>query len=262
MENRMFRKSLLYTLFLLLVCPAWTFAQLTTLRTSGDSLTIVLAGAPAVTNPTFSVSYRTNQGQGVASGIGRSNGTTPVTMAVGVANGLVLVDQLVVFNADTSSVIVTLNKISGGVTYALQTVTLPSLATFTWSKELGIRTTDNNGQALQTLASGLMTMSLGASTAAAGTTTADAGVLPAGTGTTYPTTAADGTKGVRIHANDKVTGRVLFIGNGVANQILKVYGPSGATINGGSADAAFSSVSGKGVVIQCLNSTSNTWLAW
>lgn len=101
----------------------------------------------------------------------------------------------------------------------------------------------------------------GASTAAAGTTTADAGVLPAATSVIYPTTAADGTKGVRIHANDKVTGRTIFIGNGVSNAVLKVYAPSGGTINGASADVAFSGASGKGVLISCLDSSGNTWLA-
>lgn len=103
---------------------------------------------------------------------------------------------------------------------------------------------------------------IGASTAAAGSTTADAGVLPAATAEVYPTTAADGTKGVRIHADDKVKGRRLLIGNGVSNAVLKVYAPSGGTINGASVDAAFSSVSGKGVMIMCLSSDDNTWLAW
>lgn len=107
-----------------------------------------------------------------------------------------------------------------------------------------------------------LTMTPGASTAAAGTTTADAGALPAGTAMVYPTTAADGTKGVVISASDKVTGRVLFIGNGVSNQILKVYPAAGGTINGAAADAAFSSASGKGVIAVCLSSAANTWLAW
>jgi len=102
----------------------------------------------------------------------------------------------------------------------------------------------------------------GASTAAAGSATGDAGVLPAGTSSVYPTTAADDTKGVRVHASDKVTGRMLFVGNGVSNKILKVYPPTGGTINGAAADAAFSSDSGKGVVLVCLSSVSNTWLAW
>lgn len=103
---------------------------------------------------------------------------------------------------------------------------------------------------------------IGASTAAAGSSTSDAGALPAGTASVYPTTAADGTKGVKIDVADKVTGRMLFIGNGVSNAILKVYPPAGGTINGASANAAFSSASGKGVIILCLSSADNTWLAW
>jgi hypothetical protein len=104
--------------------------------------------------------------------------------------------------------------------------------------------------------------SVGASTAAAGTTVADAGALPAGTAHVYPTSAADDTVGVKIHTADLCTGRMLFIGNGVSNKILKVYGPSGAVINGAAADAAFSSVSGKGVVAVCLSGAGNTWLMW
>jgi predicted RecA/RadA family phage recombinase len=113
-----------------------------------------------------------------------------------------------------------------------------------------------------TVIAGPITGSIGASTAAAGSTYADAGALPAATASVYPTTAADDATGVIVHANDKVTGRMLFIGNGVANKILKVYGPSGATINGGNANAAFSSVSGKGAIMVCLSSGANTWLAW
>ena len=104
--------------------------------------------------------------------------------------------------------------------------------------------------------------SIGASTAGAGTTTADAGALPAATATVYPTTAADGTVGVRIHADDKVTGRVLLIGNGVATAVIKIYPVTGGTINGAAANAAFSTVSGKGGILVCLNATANTWLAW
>ncbi len=115
---------------------------------------------------------------------------------------------------------------------------------------------------IPTTVGGPVTVTPGGSTAAAGSTTSDAGVLPAGTAGVYPTTAADDTKGVRVHASDKVSGRLIKIGNGVSNKILKVYAPSGGTINGGSADAAFSGASGKGVEIYCLDSTGNTWLAW
>jgi predicted RecA/RadA family phage recombinase len=115
---------------------------------------------------------------------------------------------------------------------------------------------------IATTLTGVLNKPAGASTAAAGSTTADAGALPAGTASVYPTTAADGTKGVVLNAADKVTGRLIFIGNGVSNQILKVYPASGGTINGAGADVAFSSVSGKGVIMYCLSSSGNTWLAW
>jgi hypothetical protein len=120
----------------------------------------------------------------------------------------------------------------------------------------------NKGDTLVVDVGGHLHAGSGASTAAAGTTTADAGALPAGTALVYPTTAADDTKGVVVSTSDLITGRMLFVGNGVSNKILKVYPPSGGTINGAAADAAFSSASGKGVVLYCLDSAANTWLAW
>lgn len=126
---------------------------------------------------------------------------------------------------------------------------------------------DTSGTAIMTVApAGITTLTqagtIGVSAAAAGSTTADAGALPAGTGSVYPTTAADGTKGVVINAADKVAGRTLFIGNGVSNAVLKVYPAAGGTINGAAADAAFSSGSGKGVIAICLSASANTWLCF
>lgn len=115
---------------------------------------------------------------------------------------------------------------------------------------------------IPTVISGPIVRGIGASTIALGSTNADAAALPAGTASVYPTTAADDTVGVIVNAADKVTGRMLFIGNGVSNKVLKVYPVSGGTINGAAANAAFSSASGKGVVIMCLSSGDNTWLAW
>lgn len=101
----------------------------------------------------------------------------------------------------------------------------------------------------------------GVSTAAAGTTVADATALPAGTATVYPVTAADDTVGVKMTASDQQTGRMVFILNLVANKILKIYGPSGATVNGGSADAAFSTKSGGSAWMYCISGAGNTWAA-
>jgi hypothetical protein len=103
---------------------------------------------------------------------------------------------------------------------------------------------------------------VGASTAALGTTSANAAVLPDATGGVYPVTAADGTVGVRIHADDLVLNRRLLIVNEVTNKALKIYPPTGGTINGAAADAAFTTVSGTGATLICTNATTNTWLAY
>lgn len=108
---------------------------------------------------------------------------------------------------------------------------------------------------------GTQALTIGGSTAAAGSTTSDATALPAGTAKFYPVTAADDTKGVKITVSDQYTGNRLFIGNQVSNKILKIYGPTGAVINGAAADAAFSSVSGAGIDIVCINGPANTWSA-
>jgi len=68
--------------------------------------------------------------------------------------------------------------------------------------------------------------------AAAGSTTTDATVL---TSDINVITAANGTKGVRIPANAK--GRRFSIINTVSGQNLKVYPPTGGTLNYGIADA-------------------------
>jgi hypothetical protein len=99
----------------------------------------------------------------------------------------------------------------------------------------------------------------GASTVALGANSGNAAVLPAGTGSFYPTTGADGTVGVRINGADKVDGKMLFIGNGASASVLKVYPPTGGTINGGAADAAYSSGSGRGAHLICLSASANTW---
>lgn len=140
------------------------------------------------------------------------------------------------------------SKVDGTLTG--QAVTAASLATTGTVSAVGVINT------------GISTTSIGASTAALGTTVTDAAALPAGTANVYPTTAADDTVGVKFTASDQVTGRMVYVGNGVPNKILKVYGPSGAVINGASANAAFSSVSGKGVVAVCLSGAGNTWLMW
>jgi hypothetical protein len=146
-------------------------------------------------------------------------------------------------------------------TYASSTWVLTPVSGDTLAA-LTVTTLTSTTATITTLVDTKETAGVGASTAAAGNAVGNAGALPAGTAKIYPTTAADDTKGVVIDAADQVTGRVLLIGNGVSNKILKVYGPSGAVINGAAADAAFSSASGKGVIAACLSGSGNTWLMW
>lgn len=171
----------------------------------------------------------------------------------------------------TSDIVTALNKIADSAATAAELAVLAGVTPGTVAASKALVT--SAGSALDALTittattsalvnAGTETDTPGASTAALGTNSGNAAVLPAATSKVYPTTAADDTVGVRIHANDKVTGRMLFIGNGVSNKILKVYAPTGGVINGAAADAAFSSASGKGVIIICLSGAGNTWLAW
>jgi hypothetical protein len=123
----------------------------------------------------------------------------------------------------------------------------------------------NNGDACWVLhipkppGSGLK--SIGASTAAAGTNAGTAAALPSVSSDVYPTTASDGTKGLMLSSNDKITGRQFFIGNGVSNHPIIVYPPTGGTINGAAANTGYTGVSGAGVWVTCLSGSGNTWFA-
>jgi hypothetical protein len=245
-----------------LALPAIANAQVATVNTTNENLTVVLAGAKTTVDATYQALWEgSTGGPKVESGV--TNGTTAVNMVAGV-DGVPpkIVKTVILFNNDTGAITATVNKKVGSTNFPIAKVTLQVSDRLIINPNGEVWVTDTSGQQKTSQSTNITALAIGASTAAAGTTTSDAGGLPAGTASIYPTTAADGTKGVKINAADQTNGRVLYIGNGVSNQILKVYGPTGATINGAAADAAFSSVSGKGVIITCLNSSTNTWLAW
>lgn len=77
-----------------------------------------------------------------------------------------------------------------------------------------------------------------ASVTAAGSTQSDAGQLYHGFNVV---TGADGTKGVILPT--AVPGMIVYL-KGVTSAVLKVYGKTGASINGGSANAALSLTTG------------------
>ena len=110
------------------------------------------------------------------------------------------------------------------------------------------------------LTSADLTAGVAVSTAAAGTTQGTAAALPTQAGQVYPVTGASGTNGVVIGAADQVTGRNIVIAN-MAAAVLLIYPPGTGTINGLAASAAFSTVSGHGAVLYCINGATNQWAA-
>ena len=121
---------------------------------------------------------------------------------------------------------------------------------------------DAGGQMLEALAGlQLQSNNIPASVAAAGTDSTNFTNLPTG-GDVYQVTGADGTKGVGILAADAFRGNIIIVGNLVANQILKIYPPAGGAINGASANAAYSTASGKGAIFVCITGgASSVWVA-
>ena len=143
--------------------------------------------------------------------------------------------------ADVAAEIITVKQSDGSTT--VSTVRPGEVACFVYDTEASLYVLFGKSEQPEAV--------IGASTAAAGTTTSDAGVLPAGTSRYYPVTGADDTKGVRIHASDDVIGREIVVVNTVGNKILKVYPPTGGTINGAVADASVNTASGKSMRLLC-----------
>lgn len=102
-------------------------------------------------------------------------------------------------------------------------------------------------------------LSIGGSTAAAGANSAGATVLPAATASVYIVTGSDDAKGIRLHASDLVTGRIICIVNAVNNKAMLVYPPTGGSFSNGSADAAYTGASGKSVMVICTSAGGNQW---
>ncbi len=234
---------------------------------TGESITAILAAAVATTNPKAIIQRRTRAG--ISTDIVALTDDTAVALLTSVDAAGDVLEGLSICNIDTVAVTLTLNKKISSTSYPIVKSLVLSVGDTLVIGTDGLYVMDSSGRRKTTAAATVpavlassLNITPGASTAAAGSTYADAGALPAGTAAVYPTTAADDTKGVIVSTSDKITGNTLFIGNGVSNKILKVYAPAGGTINGAAANTAFSSVSGKGVTMYCLNAGANTWLAW
>lgn len=115
----------------------------------GESLTAVMSGAAATTNPYYFASWREDNGK-PNQPTGSLSGATPVTLAAAPNAGQREVSRVGIFNADTAAVTVTIAKVVSGTSYTLAKATIPvgGLLTLTAS---GVQVVDSSGQLLQTI---------------------------------------------------------------------------------------------------------------
>lgn len=93
--------------------------------------------------------------------------------------------------------------------------------------------------------------------AGAGTTVSDAAQLAGGTTYVHRITGANGTVGWKFATTTPI-GSVQILLNTTAG-VAKIYGEAGSTVNGGSADAAFSALTGIKPII-CIKTAALTYL--
>ena len=118
------------------------------------SITAVMSGAAATTNPDFTSAYADNTGATFTEGAndGAFNGTTPVTLVA--APGALTrrtVKSITIENKDTAAVTITVNYVNGANTRVVAKVTLQVGDTWTFTG-----TFDTNGNLKSTIGGGTM----------------------------------------------------------------------------------------------------------
>lgn len=171
-----------------------------------ETLTAVMSGAAATTDPTYSVIR--DDGHDV----GSLDGATDVTLVSAPGSGLRHVERVSVYNGDTAAVTVTINKVVGGTDYPLLSMTVPVGAVLI-ADSSGVRIVDSSGQALTAAAGDSGTVG----TAAANVVAAETGGLVRKTiltltdvEVTVGNTAGVSFGGTKIY--DFPAGRILVLG--------------------------------------------------
>lgn len=168
--------------------------MISVLNGSGDSLSAVLSGAPATTQPSYSVLWSGDGGP--ANPVGLLTGVTDKELLAGVGGRPREVQEVLIYNADTSEVQPTISKISGGVTYPLVKGTIPVGGTLRWRQD------------------GLTILNSGASTP-----TGDIGAVVSGLGLTAVETGSGPLRRTVITLTDTP----MTITNALAYAGLKLY---------------------------------------
>jgi len=150
----------------------------------GDSITIVMSGAIATTNPTWSIDYTDLNTGAKDNDVGSTNGVTAATMLA--ATTPLHVTSMSVFNVDTAAVTVTIKKVEASTGYTLTKATLAVGDTLTVNAT-GVRVTDSSGQAKTANVNTANSYTLANVTATTGGGTT--GLIPAGS--TFVVVASD-----------------------------------------------------------------------
>jgi len=142
----------------------------------GDSITAVLSGAIATTNPTFSIDSTDLNNGAKTNDVGSLSGVTAAELLS--ATTPKAVDSISIFNADTASVTVTVKKVEAGTGFTLTKQTLAVGDTLTIDAD-GIEVIDSSGQVklVQTSTAAGHVLANVTATTGGGTT----GLIPAGT---------------------------------------------------------------------------------
>jgi len=122
------------------------------LDTTSKSITIVMSGAAATTNPSFTAAYADNNGTTFTEGAndGVLNGTTPVTVvAAPAASTRRIINTITVENNDTAAVTITVGYLNTASTRVIVNVTLQ--VGDTWTTDGAY---DNTGSLKQTSGGG------------------------------------------------------------------------------------------------------------
>lgn len=119
------------------------------LDTTSKSITVVMSGAAATTNPSYTTAYADNNGTSFTEGAsdGILSGTTPVTVVSAPASSTRrIVNTITIENNDTASVTLTIGYVNGANTRVLAKVTLQVGDTWTTNGAY-----DTNGNLKQTM---------------------------------------------------------------------------------------------------------------
>lgn len=182
--------------------------------TPNDSLTAVMSGAAATTNPTYSAVWR-EDGGAENQPTGSLSGATAVTLVSAPSAGQRQVERIGIYNGDTAAVTVTIAKVVSGTSYTLNAITLPVGGMLLGNADGTVTVCDSSGQALTSVSTAFTTRVTTTDAVASGTARVVGGLAYSNTAAsaahTNTTTEALFDKQYSIPANTLKAGTVVKV---------------------------------------------------